>query len=87
MTQDEIRRYLLPGDADPTRIPDSPGPHVQVDVEQLADEVARAFHETYERLAPDREASAVPWEDVPDANANLMRAVARDLLERSVIAA
>lgn len=39
--------------------------------------VARAFHEAYERLAPQfgyrtREASAVPWEDVPQANRDLM---------------
>jgi hypothetical protein len=83
-----------PEGEDPTRIADSPGPHVirEVDVDTIADDVARAFHESYERLAPEfgyktREASAVPWEDVPDANASLMRAVARDLLERGVIAA
>jgi DNA-binding transcriptional ArsR family regulator len=49
------------------------------------DLLAQAFHETYERLAPahgykTREASAVPWEDVPDANKKLMRAVAGELL-------
>jgi hypothetical protein len=57
---------------------------------QLADEVARAFHETYERLAPEfgyvtRDASAVPWTDVPDVNKKLMVAVAYDLLSRDVI--
>lgn len=39
--------------------------------------IARAFHEAYERLAPQfgyrtREASAVPWDDVPQANRDLM---------------
>ena len=39
--------------------------------------LARRFHEAYERLAPDfgyktREASAVPWDDVPEANKALM---------------
>lgn len=45
------------------------------------EEVARLFHETYERLAPDfgyrtRVASAVPWADVPPGNKALMVAVA-----------
>ena len=46
--------------------------------EQLtAEDLARAFHETYERLAPEfgyetRRESAVPWEDVPENNKNLM---------------
>lgn len=44
------------------------------------DEVARLFHEAYERLAPSfgyetRKASAVPWLDVPDNNRRLMTAV------------
>jgi hypothetical protein len=48
------------------------------------EQIAQAFHETYERLAPDfgyktREASAVPWEDVPDANKRLMIAVASEV--------
>lgn len=39
--------------------------------------IARLFHETYERLAPDhgyttRRESAVPWEDVPERNRSLM---------------
>ncbi len=46
-----------------------------------AEAIARAFHDHYERLAPDfgyktREASAVPWEDVPEANRRLMIATA-----------
>lgn len=50
-----------------------------------AEDLARLFHEEYERLAPDfgystREASAVPWEDVPDDNKSLMLAVAANVL-------
>jgi hypothetical protein len=45
-----------------------------------AEELARAFHETYERLAPaysyeTRRESAVPWEQVPENNKQLMIAV------------
>lgn len=44
-------------------------------------DLARRFHETYERLAPfygyrAREASAVPWGDVPEQNKQLMIAIA-----------
>lgn len=50
-----------------------------------AEELARLFHETYERLAPKfgyrtRKASAVPWDEVPVANRLLMVAVADDVL-------
>lgn len=49
-------------------------------------ELARLFHEAYERLALDfgyktREASAVPWEDVPDDNKRLMTATAGAVLD------
>lgn len=51
----------------------------------LAERVARAFHESYERLAPEhgysREASAKPWEQVPLQNRRLMTAVVRELIE------
>lgn len=45
-------------------------------------EVARLFHEHYERLAPEfgyrtRDASAVPWSDVPADNKGLMIATVR----------
>ena len=45
-----------------------------------AEEMARRFHEAYERLAPSfgyktREASAVPWEDVPEQNKALIQDV------------
>jgi hypothetical protein len=50
-----------------------------------AEELARLFHETYERLAPvfgykTRRESAVPWESVPEPNRNLMEAVATEIL-------
>lgn len=55
-----------------------------------AEDIAREFHETYERLAPDygyttREASAKPWEEVPEQNKNLMIGVVGVLLSRNVI--
>jgi hypothetical protein len=50
-----------------------------------AEALARRFHEAYERLAPafgyqTREASAKPWEQVPDNNRALMTAVCAELL-------
>ena len=59
-------------------------------IKAICDEVARAFHESYERLSHEhgyetREASRKPWEDVPDNNKSLMRAVVQDLLSRGVI--
>lgn len=47
--------------------------------------IARAFHDTYERLAPEhdyttREASAVPWAEVPANNKSLMIAVVASLI-------
>ncbi len=50
-----------------------------------AEQLAKLFHETYERLAPDfgyktREASAKPWKDVPDNNKGLMTKVATHVL-------
>lgn len=50
-----------------------------------AEMIAARFHEAYERLAPDfgyatREASAVPWAEVPKANRLLMTAVVSELL-------
>lgn len=55
------------------------------EVEWTPENLARAFHETYERLAPEhgyktREASAVPWRDVPSANKKLMIHVSTELL-------
>lgn len=49
--------------------------------------LARLFHETYERLAPafgyeTRKDSAVPWEDVPEANKSLMIAVAGEVAQK-----
>lgn len=57
-----------------------------------AEAIAKAFHETYERLAPDhgyetREASAKPWKEVPEDNRNLMIAVVEELLDTGIIVA
>lgn len=58
----------------------------------MAERVARAFHQSYEELAPSygyttRRESAVPWEQVPTANRALMVAVAEKLLAEGVISA
>ena len=52
---------------------------------ELVEAAARAFHENYERLAPDygyktREASAVAWEGVPEKNRSLMLATVAAVL-------
>lgn len=49
-----------------------------------AEQIAQLFHEAYERLAPSfgyktRDASAVPWTDVPEPNRSLMIAVAAEV--------
>lgn len=56
-----------------------------------AQEIAQAFHETYEALAPahgyeTREASRTAWESVPAENKSLMVAVAQSLLDAGTIA-
>jgi hypothetical protein len=55
------------------------------DIQDVAETVARLFHEHYERLAPEygyttREASAVPWAEVPEANRDLMAATVMSVL-------
>lgn len=55
-----------------------------------ADRVAAAFHAAYERRAPEfgyatRQASAVPWTQVPAGNKSLMTAVAAELIGSGVI--
>lgn len=55
-----------------------------------AERIAKRFHEAYERLAPSfgyetREASAVPWEDVPEQNRRLMIATVAELMSSGVI--
>ena len=52
----------------------------------MSEELAKRFHEAYERLAPEfgyktRDASAVPWADVPDNNKKLMIAVTDEIEE------
>lgn len=61
-------------------------------MDEMAERIAKAFHEAYEAAAPafgykTREASAVPWDQVPAANRGLMVATVRRLLEANVIAA
>lgn len=55
-----------------------------------AEQIAKAFHDAYERLAPKhgyetREASRKPWEEVPENNRELMTAVVTELLDDGVI--
>ena len=50
------------------------------------EELARLFHEAYERLAPDygyrtRDVSAKPWSEVPTQNKGLMIATVREVLD------
>jgi hypothetical protein len=59
-------------------------------IEERVEFIARRFHEMYERLAPSfgyetREATAVPWEDVPQGNRSLMIAVVQALLDEGTI--
>lgn len=55
-------------------------------IEAWQDAIAARFHEAYERLAPEfgydtRPESAGPWEDVPEPNRRLMRAVVADIFD------
>jgi len=55
-----------------------------------ADEIARRFHEVYERLAHEhgyvtREATSVPYDDLPVENKGLMIAVVGTLLSEGTI--
>lgn len=57
---------------------------------RLAEHVAKAFHESYENLAPKfnyetRKASAVAWDDVPENNKQLMIAVVESLINDGII--
>jgi hypothetical protein len=52
-----------------------------------AEELARLFHETYERLAPEYEYDTKPesrtaWDDVPENNKRLMIATCAEVLEK-----
>lgn len=62
------------------------------EIRHMAEELARQFHEAYERLAPSfgyetRKESAVPWDDVPEQNRSLMVAVCAEVLSDRVLAA
>lgn len=67
--------------------PAASGPqrYVHLEAPVTPDELARLFHETYERLAPShnyetRRESAVNWDDVPADNKALMVATAAEVL-------
>lgn len=60
------------------------------DDETRAEELARRFHDEYERLAPEfgyetRPESAVPWDQVPENNRALMVAVCETILTEEAI--
>jgi len=62
------------------------------DVPSEAENLARLFHETYERLAPSfgyetRKDSAKPWSEVPEKNKRLMVAVCGEILRQHTAAA
>ena len=46
-----------------------------------AEQLAQAFHQTYEQLAPAHGSKAVPWRQVPVRNRRLMIAVAQELID------
>lgn len=55
-----------------------------------SEQIARAFHHNYEKLAPahgyeTREESATVWEELPEANRLLMLSTAHELLTLGVI--
>lgn len=57
---------------------------------EIAEQIAKRFHETYEKLAPQfnyktRKSSAVPWNKVPKDNKNLMIHVVLSLLNDKTI--
>jgi hypothetical protein len=52
-----------------------------------AEELARLFHDTYERLAPKyeydtRPESATPWDELPEKNRRLMIATCAEVLRK-----
>lgn len=60
-------------------------PRAEVRLEAAA--LAKRFHETYEKLAPQfnyktREESKVAWDDVPEDNKNLMMATCAEILKQ-----
>lgn len=63
---------------------------VEVGEPNPAEQLARAFHEAYEELAPEygyrtREASAVPWSRAPVRNRRLMIATAQRLIDSGAV--
>lgn len=61
----------------------------QAEGSSLGEALAKRFHEKYERLAPyhgykTREKSAVPWDEVPKENKDLMIQVCAELLREGI---
>ena len=74
------------------KLPAKMNPACQYPDPAEAERVAAAFHAAYEQLAPEhgyktREASAVPWTDVPEQNRTLMTATVMHLMQRGIIRA
>jgi hypothetical protein len=66
-------------------------PRIPATIMTPAERIAKAFHESYERLAPShgyetRKASAKSWAEVPEQNRRLMIATVQDLLDSGWIA-
>lgn len=56
----------------------------------VAERIAKEFHDTYEKLAPQfgwntQTSSRKPWADVPKENKLLMIEVIHDLMDRGII--
>ena len=57
--------------------------------EITSDDLAKFFHDTYERLAPEysyktKKETAVDWDKVPENNKNLMKAVAQEVIDKFI---
>lgn len=54
-----------------------------------AEQIAEAFHNAYERLAPEHDyetrASRRTWQEIPENNRELMVSVVTELLENGII--
>ena len=73
------------------RNPDGLGAEVNPTPMEIAETLARDFHDTYERLAPQhgyetRRESRTTWEQVPENNRSLMVAVCAEIHARHIAA-
>ena len=87
---DQPRGGYGTGDCTLVDIAGNPAPAPVVpDTRPGPERIARMFHEAYERLAPSfayetREASAMPWAEVPENNRRLMTAVVVEISDALV---